>query len=436
MAEREALADAPKPMAITKQFEKLMTPSGDEISAPSVPSSWSSRSPSVPDSASQMAAELLVLRTQQINEVNAKLEKYRERLEALETQRRGPYKRERSDEDEDLAAGPVAPEELPPPAKKPSPEPSPEPPQPKSKPKSDPKPARNASPPSDSEMTPPSPDLDSASSEKEPQPYEGLNSIICACKQEGGFKPGKDGLTYEFCAELVEEEITAVADWDRNQKVRCLPMILSALKLIFPSEKGNWSNRVFASSPSGAARYWTKVLKQHKSLWMKRAKKVKELPKSPSTMASVTSRIREKIAGSTRAKARQLFSQKDDKLHNKPEPIVISDSDSDGPIPVGGEVAAASKSSSKLAHAPETYTRAEMKSYARMARAIRNTSDGAHVTATANFLDAEFSDNSGRAARVLSSQFAWKRNRFKEIAAKAAKIMEDRCAVARVVLHV
>ena len=67
-----------------------------------------------------------------------------------------------------------------------------------------------------------------------------------------------------------------------------------------------------------------------------------------------------------------------------------------------------------------------MKAFARMARAIRNTNDNNHVPATANFLDAEFSDSSGRAARVLSSQFAWKRNRFKEIAAKAAKIMEDR----------
>ena len=67
-----------------------------------------------------------------------------------------------------------------------------------------------------------------------------------------------------------------------------------------------------------------------------------------------------------------------------------------------------------------------MKAFAKMARAIRNTSNNAHVPATANFLDAEFSDNSGRAARVLSSQFAWKRNRFKKIANKAAKIMEDR----------
>ena len=426
LAERELPDIPPKPMAITRQFEKLMAPSSDEVSAPSVPSSWSSKSPSVPDSASQMAAEILVLKAQQLNEVNAKLEKYRERLEALEAQRKRPYKRERNIVDEDLAAEPIAPDELPPPTKKPSPEPSPELPQTKPKTKAKQKPARDASPSSESEMAPPSPDQDSASSEVTPQPYEGLNSIVCACKQEGGFRPGKDGLTYDFCAELVEEEILAVADWDRAQKVRSLPMILSALKLIFPSEKGDWSSRIFASSPSGAARYWCKVLKQYKNLWLKRAKKEKELVKSPSTMASVTSRIRSKIANSTRSKARQLFSQKEASSSSKHEPIVISDSDSDGPIPVGGEDAAASKSQSKLAPAPESYTRAEMKAFARMARAIRNTSDGAHVTATANFLDAEFSDNSGKAARVLSSQFAWKRNRFKEIAAKAAKILEDR----------
>ena len=81
----------------------------------------------------------------------------------------------------------------------------------------------------------------------------------------------------------------------------------------------------------------------------------------------------------------------------------------------------------KLAEPPESYTRPEIKAFAKTARAIRNVpSDKNHAPATADFIDAEFSDHSGRAARVLRSQFTWKRQKFKEIANKAARVMEER----------
>lgn len=61
------------------------------------------------------------------------------------------------------------------------------------------------------------------------------------------------------------------------------------------------------------------------------------------------------------------------------------------------------------------------------AKAIRDCPSGKSLpTAAANVIDAEFSDNAGRAARMLHSPVAWKRTRFKEIAHKAAKVMEDR----------
>lgn len=339
-------------MAITKQFEKLMVPPSDELSAPSVPSSWSSKSPSVPDSASQqMAAELSVRKAQQLNEVNAKLEKYRKRLEALESERKGPQKRDRNDADVEAAKGQTGaaaagPDDRPPPTKKPSPEVPPV--KNKTKPKRRPK--KDVPAPLEAEMAPPSPDHDSESSDKETQPYDGLNSIVCACKQEGGFTPGKDGLTFEFCVELVEEEILAAAEWDREQKTQYLPMIISALKFLYPSIEGSWDNKVFSKSPSGAARYWIKVLKSWKLRWEDKAEDEKQPHKSPpATMASVTSRIRNKIANNFRSKARQLFSEKVNKKTNQQEPIVISDSDSDGPIAASAAAASSSKPAAKLA---------------------------------------------------------------------------------------
>ena len=146
-------------------------------------------------------------------------------------------------------------------------------------------------------------------------------------------------------------------------------------------------------------------------------------------LEAVTVRIRNRNAQKACEKAHCLQPERTARGHTKPVPIVISDSGSDeDSSPTGNKTAAQPpiKSTSKLAPPTESYSRAEMKSFAKMAKAIRNTSDIAHVTATVNFLDAEFSDNSGRAARVLSSPFAWKRNRFKEIASKAAKILEDR----------
>lgn len=62
-----------------------------------------------------------------------------------------------------------------------------------------------------------------------------------------------------------------------------------------------------------------------------------------------------------------------------------------------------------------------------MAKAIRNVDERkGHSEATAAFIDAEFSDNSGYTVDALRSNNAWKKNRVNSICEKAAIIMEDR----------
>ena len=69
-----------------------------------------------------------------------------------------------------------------------------------------------------------------------------------------------------------------------------------------------------------------------------------------------------------------------------------------------------------------------MKMFKKMAKAIRNADERVGLSnATAAFIDAEFSDNSGIVADALKSNSPWKKNRVNAICDKAAKIMEDRC---------
>ena len=81
----------------------------------------------------------------------------------------------------------------------------------------------------------------------------------------------------------------------------------------------------------------------------------------------------------------------------------------------------------KMAPAPESYTRAEMKVFSKMARSIKNVDErDGHAEATAAFIDTEFSDNRGRTVKCLKSRDSWKKSRVSKICEKAARIMEDR----------
>ena len=74
-----------------------------------------------------------------------------------------------------------------------------------------------------------------------------------------------------------------------------------------------------------------------------------------------------------------------------------------------------------------SYSLAEMKTFKKMATAIRNVDErDGHAESTASFIDSEFSDNSGRTLKAMRSKNSWKKLRVNAICEKAAKIMEDR----------
>ena len=76
-----------------------------------------------------------------------------------------------------------------------------------------------------------------------------------------------------------------------------------------------------------------------------------------------------------------------------------------------------------------SYSLSEMKTFKKMAKAIRNVYEReGHSEATAAFIDAEFSDNAGRTVKALKANNSWKKQRVNTICEKAARIMEDRYA--------
>ena len=122
----------------------------------------------------------------------------------------------------------------------------------------------------------------------------------------------------------------------------------------------------------------------------------------------------------------------------KATPIVIdtsSESDSnssasheDNATRTGGGTEASPKKSQKLAPGPETYSVSEIKRFASMAKTIKNVDEArGHSAAVADFVDLEFSDNSGMMIKARRApKDSWKRNRFNSACAKAARIMEER----------
>ena len=68
-----------------------------------------------------------------------------------------------------------------------------------------------------------------------------------------------------------------------------------------------------------------------------------------------------------------------------------------------------------------------MKNFVSMTHTIRKYDEKVgHSAATVDFIDVEFSNNTGRASRCNRSKSAWKKNRFNSACRKAAKILEDR----------
>ena len=279
-----------------------------------------------------------------------------------------------------------------------------------------------------------------------PQPakdkaYEGLHSTLCAYKA-GIIDPrsSKD-ITFEICAEMVEDEIEDARRWQRAQKVEYHPMIISALKLTYKDKDPQWFSQPFLLSPTGAHKYWIKVMQKRAELWRAAASNKTQTSRGPQ---SVQQRLQKKLAkkklvqtkSASKAtqpaacKAKQLISVISDSSDSDSEAAVASEKQTPTPIPEA-----------------EPYTPMEIKTFSKMVKAIRNADDSTGVSsAVADFVDAEFSDNTyvvatyhtppshstiqpprGKMARARKAPYgSWKHSQFKLACTKAARIMDDR----------
>ena len=271
--------------------------------------------------------------------------------------------------------------------------------------------------------------------------FEDLNSIVTECEM-GRVKPSFDGdITFNLCAEMCEEESGQVDAWTSEEKVQRHPMILSALRKLYPRKPDSWyETKAYLKSPRGTALYWKKVLDQKAKAWRARHQREKKKANKKKTAASSSSltpvqqRIKEKLA-----KRNSPASNKPAREGRKSTPIVIgsessnsdnSDSNDDTQVsisPTQPDFPAAQEP--KLAPGPETYTRGEMKTFARMAATINNVDVAkGHSAAVADFVDSEFFDNSGMMSKARRApKDSWVKSMFNSACEKAAKIMEERC---------
>lgn len=255
----------------------------------------------------------------------------------------------------------------------------------------------------------------------------------------GKLHPNKDGLTFELCADLCRDEREACKRWSGKDKAKYQPMIISALRLIFP-QNSNWDDKHFLKSPGGAASYWRTVLTRRATAWDEAAKKKKLIREA--YLTTLKQRIRNKIA---QRKAERLG--RTSSFSSTPEPTTPHSGTKDSPISVN--VSSDEDSSDvedsrpkavdkppvpdKLAPGPENYTRAEIKNFERVAKSIRQVDEGmtpSHSAATADFIDAEFGDNLGKAKGAFQAKSAWRKEKFKQACTQAARIMEERCVSA------
>ena len=251
--------------------------------------------------------------------------------------------------------------------------------------------------------------------------FDHLSSILCAYKDKK-IVPGSIDFPFDVCADLCRDEARVVYSWSPADKKRLRPSIISALRLVYPDKKTTWYNNHFLSSENGAATYWARVLKRRAEIWDAAAARL-AIGSHQEAANSVVERIRRKIANRKCKRLSSIASAvPSDNPYITPERKAfcasLSSSDSDGggpntvdlsqspptassvgctpalPLPPSGAVA-----KTKLAKGPETYSVAEMKTYVRTAKAIRNVSEkDGHTETTAAFIDAEFSVRSPRSA--------------------------------------
>ena len=304
--------------------------------------------------------------------------------------------------------------------------------------------------PDSSEEEAPAPDGDSQDDDDcaaaKDEAYKGLHSILCAYKDKSNKevdpRDESNEITFEVCAELCEEETAETAKWSQSEIVNRHPMIISALKLVYKDKNRKWFEQAFLKSPKGAQKYWIKVLKRRAVIWRESHKKIKLLKAKPvADRKSLSQKLREKI--SQKKKERTGVSSKS-KSSTQPTIHVISDSSNSS-----AEEASVVKPEPECAPAPESYSASEVKTFAKMAKAIRNCDEvNGLSSAVADFVDSEFSDNTcvyttrnayntrrliptqhnrGEMARAHKAPYgSWRHNQFRSACNKAAKIMEVR----------
>ena len=277
--------------------------------------------------------------------------------------------------------------------------------------------------------------------------FEDLNSIVCECAMDRVKPTHKGDITFDLCAELCDEEIEEMDKWGNDQKKRCHPMIISALRMLFPKKSDSWfKSKRYLQSPKGTALYWRKVLVQKSRAWKKiiQEEKRRVRRKRDAATAAVSTPVQQRIRQKVRRKRDQDASPaKPSSPDGKQStPIVIgTDSshseasdiaeDTEENVPLTqteSSAAPTAQKEPKLAPGPETYSRSEMKTFAKMATTINNVDvTKGHSAAVADFIDAEFSDNSGMMIKARSARRdSWRKKRFNSACEKVAKIMEER----------
>ena len=187
------------------------------------------------------------------------------------------------------------------PRKKPSPEHAPKVPKPVAQKAADVAAPANLS---DDEVPPPTPKpvvLDF----KFANPYERLQSILCAYKAKQVI-PGSDELPFDLCALIVKEEADAVEKWSKRTCSEFHEPVIAALKLVYPNKVDAWFKKPFLCSPTGAAMYWAKVLIRRSEIWSAAAERKAAQSLPPPFQEPLKERIRRKIAERKAARVNSL----------------------------------------------------------------------------------------------------------------------------------
>ena len=265
--------------------------------------------------------------------------------------------------------------------------------------------------------------------------FEMLHSVLCAYKDDSNtdMVPGSPDLPFELCAELLcRDKVEAISRWSKAEKARFHPVVISALHLVYKNKKPEWFKSKFLSSQDQTAKYWSQVLTRRSEIWdAAAARESAVLAASAITAISLKERIRQKIkqrkqgkiaalkasapsvskrstkgAGTAPVSGRELSSSSDSEVA---PPAVVDLSKSLAVPTCTDQPAATAAPAEKLAPPSDSYTKAEIKAFTKIAASIRDVDERrGFAPATIDFIDTEFSDATGRLAKASKSRDPWK----------------------------